>query len=132
VTALVERTGIVMLIVRFDNNGFNKAVVRHFVMLSVCNFGPCDNTHRILGDGDKHQNLLSRAKLLIHRLSERGLSDWKRKQRYRKCAGLNRHFVGKARVPNQLTDDVRDHVHSGVRCRRRTASPEPAGPGYCW
>jgi hypothetical protein len=32
VTAL-ERTGIVTLIVRLDNNGFNKAEVRHFVML---------------------------------------------------------------------------------------------------
>jgi hypothetical protein len=50
VTAL-ERTGIVMLIVRLDNNGFNKAVVRHFVMLSVCNIWFCDNTHRILRDG---------------------------------------------------------------------------------
>ena len=27
----IERTGIVMLIVRLDNNGFNKAVVRHFL-----------------------------------------------------------------------------------------------------
>ena len=40
VTALVERTGIVILMVRLDNNGFNKAVVEHFVMLSVCNMGP--------------------------------------------------------------------------------------------
>jgi hypothetical protein len=55
VTALVERTGIVMLIVRLDNNGFNKAVVRQFVMLSVCNSGLCDNTHGILRDGDKPQ-----------------------------------------------------------------------------
>jgi hypothetical protein len=42
-----------MLIVRLDNNGFNKAVVRHFVMLSACNTSLCDNTHAIIPDGDK-------------------------------------------------------------------------------
>jgi hypothetical protein len=65
VTALVEGTGIVMLTVRFDNNGFNKAVVRHFAMLSVCNIELCNNTHRTLEDGDKHQNLLSLANCFV-------------------------------------------------------------------
>ena len=40
VTARVERTGIVMLNVGLDNNGFNKAVVSHFTMLSICNLWP--------------------------------------------------------------------------------------------
>jgi hypothetical protein len=54
VTTFVESTGIVLRIVRLDNNRFNEAVVRHFVMLPVCNTWMRENKYRILRDEDKH------------------------------------------------------------------------------
>jgi hypothetical protein len=42
-----------LIIVRLDNNRFNKAVVRHSVMLSGCNSGFCNNKHIITKDRDK-------------------------------------------------------------------------------